>query len=264
MISQILDELLPSFRVASVASYMTHLVLVLTLAPLSSCNDEPCNVIERYESGKKKVVACTLDSSYCFVEYFGNGAVESEYCLKEGKYDGEAINYYPSGKIRSKMQYESGLRQGACYKFDSKGRPVLLNLCANDKTIFLKSYKYSSSGAEVEYNFNPIFRLIDDTASIREGKLRFEVSLPIPDSLIEQDYAILKYGFKPLELKDSIVLEAPMEAKLYYNEPYIGEIKIEERSVTRIFYYYLYDAEKNAVYGLNEQVVNARVSGVIE
>jgi len=158
--------------------------------------------------------------------------------------------------LRSMMQYKKGLRHGASYKFDPKGRPLLLNFCLNDKTVFLKSYEYNTYGVEVENNFDPILRLESDTIFPSEEYLYFEVSLPIPDSLIDQEYSKLKYGLKPISLKDSIILAAPFEANLHYDKPYNGSVKVDESKKEEVFYCYIYDDDKNAIYGFKEKVVN--------
>lgn len=225
---------------------------------LSSCNFDDCGVIEKYDSGRPKSFACVIDEDaeyYCYEEYLKDGTLSSKFCLKKGELHGEVENYYSTGILRSKCQYDSGLRQGACYEYNPKGKPTSLNFCVEGNTILIKSYKYDSSGVEVVNNFNPVFRLFDDTISSNEEEIRFEVRLPIPDSLIDQEYSIFKYGFKPLSLKDSIVLEANNKVKVYYKEPYVGSIRLDTPRVSKVFFGYLYDAEKNAVYNPKERVV---------
>ena len=175
--------------------------------------------------------------------------------ISGGQYEGKVINYYPSGVVRSHLLYSNGLRNGPCYKYNKDGNVNTLNYCLNDTTIYGEFYKYSPSGEiKIEKTFNPIIVLEQDTLYKYADSLKFTVDLPIPDSLITQKYSIFKYGFKPLSLKDSIFLKADNEVKIFYDTSAELVVKLEAPT-SQIFYGYIYDEEKRAVYSPFERII---------
>jgi hypothetical protein len=232
--------------------------LPIILSLLLSCNKDNCVVSEKYLNGSIKIRECQIDGKaehFCYENYYKNNVLKSTYCLKNGKYEGEVINYYPSGIKRSHLIYSNGLRNGSCYRYNEDGKIITLNYCLNDTTIYGKFYKYDSSGeVKVEETFNPIVRLVEDTLSIDADSFKFTINLPIPDSLIEQEYSIFKYGLKPLSLKDSITIDADIEVRVFYDALKEGGGRLTTRA-SQVFYGYIYDEEKRAVYSPVERII---------
>ncbi|GJM33942.1 MAG: hypothetical protein DHS20C18_29430 [Saprospiraceae bacterium] len=223
-----------------------------------NCQQDDCAIIETYKDGSIKIMTCIIDEkseNYSYKNYYKTGVLKAKFRLKHGKPDGEKLTYFPSGIIESKYTYKNGLRHGACFEYTKDGKVSSLNYCINDKTIYGKFYKYSTSGeSRIENIFDPIIKLQKDTLAHWENKVNFTVQLPIPDSLIDQDYSWFKYDIKPLSLKDSIVLNANHKAKVFYDRTLEGTIELQE-PVSQVFYGYLYDEDKRAVFSPFEKLI---------
>lgn len=58
-----------------------------------------------------------------FAQYYPDGQVMSTANVDgSGKFSGEAVNYFPSGKIKSKGTYKNGLYNGIWETYDESGR----------------------------------------------------------------------------------------------------------------------------------------------
>lgn len=79
------------------------------------------------------------------VKYFDDTEIiEIEYILKDGKLNGEVINYYENGNIRRIGTFKNDQREGEFIEYDENGDKSSEYICKNDKIEGKASYYYSN------------------------------------------------------------------------------------------------------------------------
>lgn len=218
--------------------------LVLTVLFIS-CKSENCKSIEQYENGLTKTIACIVsveDEYFCFKDFDKTGNLQLEYCLLKGEKEGERLEYYQDGTVKSSYFYKDGLRHGLCTEFLEDGNKDFFNYYIDDKPIYGKFFRYDSSGKNFEEIFSPIIEIMTDTVSLNEDLLKFKVNLPVPNSLSDKKMVNFMYDLKPISLKDSTIYTPKYEVPIRFNVPYEGEIEVKQTGKV-VFYGYI--AERN-------------------
>jgi len=221
------------------------------------CGDNSC-IIKQQASGRFKV--CRVDAKtdhYSYEEYFPNGKIRKKYQLVNKEYDGKVVEYYPDGQLRYLCNYASGMHQGICNEYDSLGRLSVLNYAVNDTIILATIVSFEKQKRQALTTYFPIIKIASDTLH-RAEKLKVDVNLPLPDSLVDISTLTFRCGFKPQHMKDSVLVDVYLEASLGTDKKLHLEIPPLIGPNIQLFYGYLYEGEKKLVHDYFETPIYIR------
>jgi antitoxin component YwqK of YwqJK toxin-antitoxin module len=125
-------------------------ISVLILVVFTSCDREGI--------GPKKLTDGTYDSivpveNGVSKSFFKNGKPKLEITFKNGKYDGPAKNFYPSGACQAAFMYKDGKKSGTETIYYENGKPYLVSNYTNGKRNGLRKMYWDTGElmAELEY-----------------------------------------------------------------------------------------------------------------
>lgn len=84
-----------------------------------------CQVMRDSSENVRQVIITKNDIRTFFSQYYPNGqAVFINHLKEDGKFEGDAVNYYSNGKVKSKGKYHDGLYSGLWEYYDENGRLI--------------------------------------------------------------------------------------------------------------------------------------------
>ncbi|HMU45517.1 MAG TPA: hypothetical protein PKC72_04065 [Chitinophagaceae bacterium] len=84
-----------------------------------------CQVMRDSSEKVRQVIITKNDIRTFFSQYYPNGqAVFINHLKEDGKFEGDAVNYYLNGKVKSKGEYHDGLYSGVWEYYDENGRLI--------------------------------------------------------------------------------------------------------------------------------------------
>ena len=215
--------------------------------------DTRCEILERYSNDKPKLEMCILnerDKIYQYKEFYDNGNIETLFYLINEKLEGEVTAYYQTGGIKSKSMYKSGKKEGNYFEFHEDGRLDYYNYFVKDQVVYIKDYQYGlNDSIKFEEGFIPIlsFEQNSDTIFCKERLLNFDISIPLPDSILKGKNLIYEFGIKPISLKDSLIFDSSSKVVLDNKRVINCTVKLKS-STTQIFYGYIINKKDNHLY----------------
>lgn len=232
------------------------IVLFLSILLVVSCSKN-CKTVEYYNDGTPKLKVCILGNKnnyYHHTTFYENGNMEYQFYLLNDKLEGKFTEYYQTGLIKEVTTFKNGKKNGDDYSFLKNGKIDLYNFFVENKVIYVKDYLYNSENQSFIEGFIPILKFQQDTIEATKSSIEFEVSLPIPDSLLQNRKLYFAYEMKPLSLKDSII-EFPVNELLLDNKKVFSQSIELEEAATQIFYGHIIDKEENHIYQPFEKII---------
>lgn len=236
-----------------------NLIIAAMCIILFGCDtsNDYCRIIEHFEDGSPKIERCILDIQkhyYAYKRFYPNGSIESLFYSVDGEYEGESIEYYPMGNIKSRTYYKNGKKNGDYYAFLEDGSLDFYNYLVDDQAIYIKVYDYNSDTVQVSEGFIPIIKFEQDTISKNSGILEFDLSFPLPDSLLKGRPLVYAFEMKPLSQKDSLILLPSNEIVLDNQKTMRCSLKLTTPE-TQIFYGHTFDKETRHIFQPFEKVI---------
>ena len=85
-----------------------------------------CQVMRDSSEQVRQIIIEKNDIRIFYAQYYPNGQATEILQLNErGKLEGDAIQFYPNGKIKSKGKYHDGLHNGTWETYDESGKLIL-------------------------------------------------------------------------------------------------------------------------------------------
>lgn len=151
-----------------------------------------------------------------FKDFYEDGKLKTVTSYKNGKLDGNSINYHPNGIIKEEGKYLSGKAHGAFKCYDSLGRLSKISYyeIVKGRTVLNQIIFFDlETGKIIKDKSNYIDILLKDTVSVNEN-INVTISLEAPyfkdkmEVLIgdfDADYYLLNGNIDTLKGKDFIV-----------------------------------------------------------
>lgn len=229
-----------------VTSRLNALLWLAVLTTFGACRfdgQHDCEVMERFENGNPKIRVCLLDEQTQLLQiefYYPDGELELTAKTQEEEVIGEILEYYRSGAIRDRTTYSNGVMQGDSFTYSEDGEVINYNYMVEGKAAYIKTRKEMGDSIVFLEGYIPFVAYEKNTELEVGDTLRFEVGLPIPDSLLGNRKMYFGFGLKPFELADSVIVDSR-------NEVYIGnDTSVQCQIVVaqpggQLFYGYLID-----------------------
>ena len=225
------------------------------------CTPDICITLEKHQNGSPKLIMCIIDENKgdsCTRGFYENGKIEYEFCLENFVLNGEARYYFPSGKLKSITHYRDGLLHGDGYYYQEDGTLDKYIFYHEDEPVYKRDYVRNQLAPE---GFIPIVRLKRDTLLNINMPLRFEVTLPVPDSLIGGRKFVFCYQMKPESLMDSVLRYPAYEIELTNKTPVNGQLFLSSLD-SNVFYGHLYNKANKHIYYPYEKKIT--ILGLVE
>ncbi|MCG8330981.1 MAG: hypothetical protein MI974_25030 [Chitinophagales bacterium] len=234
----------------------TFSIVILFL--FTSCNKDDCKYVEYFEDNSPKLKMCTIDedkSHYCYEELYNNGKLALKFCLIDGEFEGEVIEYYTMGAVKKITTYVHGKKHGDYSSYKEDGRLSNYNYFYEGHPCYIETYEYDNNQQKISVDgFNPILTFDSGTIFAVGDTFRFKVSLPVPDSLLKGRELYFAYQMKSIGLKDSVIVHPANEA-LITNKTEKSFNIILDTLGKQIFYGHLVHKEENLFYNSFEQII---------
>lgn len=257
------------------------ILLVYGTVILARCTSSDCFIVEYHKNGGTKLIACKASvkkDHYCYKQYYENDTLQTQFCSVGDKLEGEVVKFYESGKIKStsnwkqnfkegteveyyesggvklKSTYLRGKKNGDSYDFLADGRINSYSYYVDANAIYIKIYRYNSDKPSESESYQPILNFKQDTLYNIINPLEFELSFPLPDSLLSGRKLTFAYEMKPLSLRDSIILNPTNEILLNNKKPVNASLELKS-PVTQIFYGHIIDKAANHIFNPVEKVI---------
>lgn len=234
---------------------------------LTSCNKNDCNGEEYYPSGIVKRQICrdnnnpnlfhdqtyyldgSIESNYTIdiytkkihgIEYYDNGSIKEEVFFIDSTKVGVHKEFYEDGSLKFITTYENDLRHGYSIDYMKNGKISLINYCEKDVSLLVR--EYDTLGIFIEEGFQPIIKLQSDTVFKEQNYFSFDLSLLLPDSLVQERHLVYKYDLKSTAYKDSVLLNPKYQIDIPFTNKVSCKISIEHiRKSKMVFYGYIVD-----------------------
>jgi hypothetical protein len=130
--------------------FVNFIALAILFVAVASCDREGI--------GTKKLSDGTYDSIVPIENgvskaYYKNGKLKLEITFKNGKYDGPAKKYYPTGTCQAVFKYKDGIKNGTETIYYESGKPYLVSTYVNGKKNGMRTMYWDTGElmAELEY-----------------------------------------------------------------------------------------------------------------
>jgi len=171
------------------------LIILIPLSVMVSCNN--ANVNEQftyYESGKIKEHYVFPDkasmetmSDYSGFRYEEDGSIHTRWTFRNGKIDGEAVGYHPSGRIFVVQTFKDGVEHGVTRIYDAEGKPVYRCLHFGGVQVIIEEWQYAWDYNVLKSHLYPDPECFGQLVFTPDGKLVEEKSyyytLSAPDTI---------------------------------------------------------------------------------
>jgi hypothetical protein len=215
------------------------------------CNTdtEKFRILEKHSNGSPKFIEYPTDSEGVsrFEEFYESGEIRLRFFFKDEVMTKQSTSYFKNGEIRSICHYENGKRQGSYSFFNENGIIDRFLLYENDQLVYTK--KFDSAGKEIDEIVSHNLEFYQDTIPFDDPAIRFSVSLPLPDSLMQGRTFYFGYGIKPEYLRDSFTFdpELMLETPISNSEKMEFVVDLQE-SGNQLFYSYLIDRDNKDLF----------------
>lgn len=214
---------------------------------LFGCNSEDFIIIERYENGNPKLTGKILDeltAHFYYERFYENGKIKSKSYMKDSKMEGEVVNYFPNGMLEERKYFKEDRLQGDFFSYREDGTLKIQSYFYNDQEIYRKKYISKDSIPE---SYIAFVQLIDDTLTFPNNKLKFEVSLLLPDSLFKNKKFYYAYQMKSEAMMDSVILKPKFQVEMDNKQIKTCTVDVNDSSEL-VFYGHLVSAAGDRIY----------------
>jgi antitoxin component YwqK of YwqJK toxin-antitoxin module len=213
------------------------------------CKQEKFRVIDYHDNGNAKLIEypMTANGVSKFETFYENGSIKTRFFFVDTISHGLTTTYYPNGIPHSICQYFNDKKNGICRYFRKNGTLKEVYFYHENEEVY--NAPYDSLGNKKAELFSPYLEFHQDTIPVSDPLIRYSVSLPLPDSLLEGKNLFYGYGIKPEALKDSFTfdLKKMLETPISNKGEFSFEVTINGTG-NHLFYNYLVDRETKDIY----------------
>jgi len=232
------------------------LKLLMVAIFLCSCNTDECQLIESYPNGSPRKKYCKIkgeENGFLVKNYHENGVVRSEFNFIREKIEGEGYVFYKSGKVKSRLFYKNDKRHGWTFNYFEDTQEIHIRDYFFQGKIIYSKKQLSNNKGTIEL-FEPIITFQNDSIlKSNNDSIIFNLSFPLPDSLLNGRELTFACELKPASLKDSVNVSPDFERKLIPGQNMRLSLHTIETD-SQIFYYHIIDKLNKKIFEPQEKL----------